>query len=267
MIQIGQFGPVTRFKLARKVPGRPPYWTAAYFVDGLLIDTGCHFAARELSQALKQEQVHTIVNTHYHEDHIGANARISEEHGAPILAHPLALPFLREPRRIGLHLYRRVFWGLPLPSEGREIPPEVATDRYHFQVIHTGGHSPDHIVLYEAKEGWIFSGDLFIGGKDRAMRPDYDVEEIIQALERLASLPLSRLFPGSGNVRENPCGEIASKASHMRELRERIRELHRQGLSEKQIARTLLGRDGFIRYISGGHFSTVNLVRAYLKES
>lgn len=266
MIQAAEFGPVTAFKLARKIPGRPPYWTAAYFVDGLLVDTGCHFAARELSQALKRQQVHTIVNTHHHEDHIGANATISAEHGAQILAHPLALPFLREPRSIGLHLYRRVFWGLPLPSEGREIPSEVTTDRYRFQVIHTGGHSPDHIILYEPKEGWAFTGDLFIGGKDRAMRPDYNVTEIIQGLERLGSLPLSWLFPGSGSVRENPGEEIVAKASQMRELREQIIALHQRGLSEKQIARTLLGRDGFIRYISGGHFSAVNLVHAYLGE-
>lgn len=266
MIEVGRFGPVTRFKLARKVLGRPPYWTAAYFVDGLLVDTGCHFAMPELSRALKRQQVHTIVNTHHHEDHIGANARISREHGAAIWAHPLALPFLRDPRRIQMHLYRRIFWGLPLPSEGREIAAEVSTDRYRFQVIHVGGHSPDHIVLYEPREGWIFSGDIFIGGKDRAMRPDYNVAEIIAALERMAALPLSWLFPGSGSVRENPGDEIAAKAAQMQELRTEIRTLHQRGMSEKQIARTLLGRDGFIRYISGGHFSAANLVRAYLRE-
>ena len=47
-----------------------------------------------------------------------------------------------------------------------------------FQVIYTPGHSPDHICLFEHKHGWLFTGDLFVGGMDRALRVDYDVDRV-----------------------------------------------------------------------------------------
>jgi hypothetical protein len=48
MISSTQFSEVIRFDLARTIAGRGRYWTTAYLVDGLLIDTGCAHAADEL---------------------------------------------------------------------------------------------------------------------------------------------------------------------------------------------------------------------------
>jgi len=265
MLQKQQVEAVTRFRLARSLGNRAAYWTAAYFVDGLLIDTGCHFSARALVQALQDQHVTTIVNTHNHEDHIGANAEISRAHGSTIYAHPLALPVLREPSTLRIQLYRKVFWGWPLPSEGREVPPEIATERYRFQVLPTPGHCPDHIALYEPSEGWAFTGDLFIGGKDRAFRPDYDISEIVRSLRLLTSLNISWLFPGSGSVRNDPQAEIAGKISYLEELQAKIRKLRDQGLDKTQIARRLFGREGSMYYLTGGHFSTVHLVSVFLR--
>lgn len=267
MIHAEQVDTVTKFRLARDFLGRPAYWTAAYFVDGLLVDTGCRFTARQLCAALRRQTVRFIVNTHHHEDHIGANAEIAREHAATIYAHPLALPYLRDPSRIRLQLYRRVFWGWPTPSEGREVPREIFTDHHRFQVIHAPGHSPDHIILYEPNTGWAFTGDLFIGGKDRAYRPDYDIQATLASLRKLAALDISYLFPGSGSVRPNPCQEILDKIAHLEELHARIHELHRRGLDEKRIARTLFGREGSLTYLTCGHFSGVNLVRVFLRDT
>ena len=267
MIQTEQIGAVTKFRLARGFFRRPAYWTAAYFVDGLLVDTGCHFTARELCAALRRQTVRFIVNTHHHEDHIGANAQIAREHSATIYAHPLALPYLRDPALIRMQLYRRIFWGWPVPSEGREAPPEIATEHHRFQVIHAPGHSPDHLLIYEPGEGWAFTGDLFIGGKDRAYRPDYDIRATLDSLRRLAALDISYLFPGSGSVRPNPRREILDKIAYLEELQARIRQLHDRGWDEKRIARALFGREGTLTYLTGGHFSSVNLVRVFLRDT
>jgi glyoxylase-like metal-dependent hydrolase (beta-lactamase superfamily II) len=267
VIQTEQIGAVTKFRLARGFFRRPAYWTAAYFVDGLLVDTGCHFTARELCAALRRQTVRFIVNTHHHEDHIGANAQIAREHGATIYAHPLALPYLRDPALIRMQLYRRIFWGWPVPSEGREAPPEIATEHHRFRVIHAPGHSPDHLLIYEPGEGWAFTGDLFIGGKDRAYRPDYDIRATLDSLRHLASLDISYLFPGSGSVRPNPRREILDKIAYLEELQARIRQLHDRGWDEKRIARALFGREGTLTYLTGGHFSSVNLVRVFLRDT
>ena len=176
MLKLGTIGPVTKIKMARALFGRPFYFTTAYWVDGLLIDTGCAHTEREIMQALDVLPVVRVVNTHSHEDHIGANAALQEKRGAEILAHPLALPVLADPRgNQPLQPYRRIFWGYPRPSEGQPIGETVETGHYRFQVIHTPGHGPDHICLYEPNEGWLFSGDLYIGGRDRALRVDYDI--------------------------------------------------------------------------------------------
>jgi len=54
------------------------------------------------------------------------------------------------------------------------------------------------------KKGWIFAGDAYIGGKDRALRQDYDIWQTIKSLKKIARLNPSLLFPGSGSVRKHP---------------------------------------------------------------
>lgn len=48
MIEIGAFEEITQIRMSREIGGKPVYWVAAYLVDGLLIDTGCSYTAREL---------------------------------------------------------------------------------------------------------------------------------------------------------------------------------------------------------------------------
>jgi glyoxylase-like metal-dependent hydrolase (beta-lactamase superfamily II) len=265
MLKLETIGPVTKIKMARALFGRPFYFTTAYWVDGLLVDTGCAYTEREIMQALEELPVERVVNTHSHEDHIGANAALQERRGSEILAHPLALPVLADPRsNQTLQLYRRVFWGYPKPSEGQAIGETVETEHYRFQVIHTPGHSPDHICLYEPDEGWLFSGDLYIGGRDRALRADYNVCAITDSLKKIAPLEASRLFPGSGTVRENPGRDLLEKIDYLEETGRRVRELHQRGLSPRQIARRIFGPELLIAYITLGHFSGKCLVKSYL---
>jgi glyoxylase-like metal-dependent hydrolase (beta-lactamase superfamily II) len=262
--QIAEAPQVVRFRLARSLLGRQVYFTAAYWVDGLLVDTGCAHTARQLSSAVKGWRVDQVVNTHSHEDHIGANATVQEMFRCPILAHPDALPILEDPRLQPLQLYRRLFWGWPKPSQGEPIGECVETEHYRFQVIHTPGHSPDHACLYEPDEGWLFSGDAYIGGKDRALRQGYDIHGIIASLKKLAELPVQIIFSGSGSVRPDGVEHLETKIAYLEELGERIRSLRDQGLSARRIRRQVFGRDPHISYLTFGHFSGLRLVRSYL---
>jgi glyoxylase-like metal-dependent hydrolase (beta-lactamase superfamily II) len=255
---------VVKMRLASSFFGRPAYFTAAYWVDGLLIDTGCAHTARQLGGLIQGWQVDQVVNTHSHEDHIGANAEVQAHYGCPIWAHPDALPILRSPHRQPLQPYRRLFWGWPEPSEGQAIGAWVETEHHRFQVIHTPGHSPDHICLFEPEQGWLFSGDAYIGGKDRALRAGYDIHQIIASLRKLAEMPVRLIFSGSGTVRENGQQAIQDKIAYLEELGEKIRSLHLQGLSARRIRRNLFGRELPIAYLTLGHFSGVRLVRSYL---
>ena len=269
MLEIKSYTSVTRFDLARTLFGRGRYWTAAYWVDGIMVDTGCAHTARELVQALANTPLTRIVNTHSHEDHIGANGSLQRQRkGLEILAHPLALPVLADPRGTqSLHPYRRVFWGYPEPSRGNPLPDGAAieTEHHRFRVIYTPGHSPDHLCLYEPTQGWLFTGDLFVGGQERALRGDYDIWQIIASLKRIVALPMNMLFPGSARVRENPAKEVAEKITYLEELGERALTLYRQGRSVRDIVRRLCGGPMLVEFLTLGHFSRRWLVLAYLR--
>jgi len=268
VLKITKFNEVTRIDSARTFAGKGYYWTTAYLVNDLLIDTGCRHTASELDDFLKDKQVTSIINTHSHEDHIGADGRLQRDRpGLSIHAHPTALPVLADPRGAQpLQLYRRVFWGWPEAAHATGVQEGewIEAGQHRFKVMYTPGHSPDHICLYEPEQGWLFSGDLFVGGKDRALREDCDIWGIIDSLKRIANLPLTRLFPGSARVRENPLGEINAKIAYLEETGEKVITLHQQGKSVKAIADTLFGGRMWIETITWGHFTRANLVRSYL---
>jgi len=267
MIEIERTEEVVRIKMANRLLGRPLYYTAAYWVDGLLIDTGCPRTSRELLSLIEGLGLEKIVNTHSHEDHIGGNAILQERFGVEILAHPVALPILADPKRLHLQPYRRLIWGSPAPSQGNPIGEMVTTGHYSFQVIPTPGHSEDHISLYEPHQGWLFSGDAYTGGLDKTLQAGSDIYAIIASLRRLSALPAKRLFQGSGSVRDDPQEAIKKKAEYLAKLGKKVRQLHSQGLSPKEIKDRLLGGEPPIAYWTMGHFSGLNLVRSYLKVS
>ncbi len=268
MLKTSHFDAVTRFDLARTLFGRGRYWTTAYLVDGMLVDTGCAYTANELARALSDSPLVRIVNTHSHEDHIGGNAVLHRtRHQLPIFAHPLAVPVLSNPRSFPpLHPYRQLLWGLPEPSQAQPLADgsSIETEHYSFRVIYTPGHSPDHLCLYEPEQGWLFTGDLFVGGRERTLRADYDIWQIIASLKRIAALPATRLYPGCARVRDDPTRELNEKIAYLQALGEQVLDLHRKGTGVPAIASALCGGPMLVEAITLGHMSRQHLVRSYL---
>jgi glyoxylase-like metal-dependent hydrolase (beta-lactamase superfamily II) len=117
----------------------------------------------------------------------------------------------------------------------------------------------------EPTQGWLFTGDLFVGGQARALRADYDIWQIIASLKRIAARPTTMLFPGSARVRANPAQELAEKIADLEELGQRVLELHRQGRSVRDIVRSLCGGPMLVELLTLGHLSRRRLVLAYLR--
>lgn len=268
MLETTSYGPVTRFDLGRTLFGRGRYWTSAYLVGGMLVDSGCAHTAQELAHHLADIPLTRIVNTHTHEDHIGANGILQRQRGdLEILAHPAALPVLARPAHaVRLQPYRRFLWGRPEPSQAQPLSDGqiIVTDRHHFRVIYTPGHCPDHLCLYEPDNGWLFTGDLFVGGRDRALRAGYDIWKIIASLKIIAALPATRLYPGSAQVREQPAKALSAKIAYLEEMGERVLGLYQQGLRVKEIVPEVFGGPMLIELITLGHFSRRHLVLSYL---
>lgn len=143
-------------------------------------------------------ELQSIINTHGHFDHVGANGYLKEATGAELLLHEADVPLLR---RAAEHA---AVFGLrttssPEPDRTLTGGERLAVGDLELQVIHTPGHSPGGICLLAA--GHLFSGDaLFAGSVGRTDLPGGNTETLIAGIrERLLVLPEETIVhPGHG---------------------------------------------------------------------
>jgi glyoxylase-like metal-dependent hydrolase (beta-lactamase superfamily II) len=70
-----------------------------------------------------------------------------------------------------------------------------------FEVLHTPGHSPGSICLWEADSGTLLSGDVLVDGEPLLDQlPRSSPADFAASLRRLAGLPLSTVCGGHGSV-------------------------------------------------------------------
>jgi glyoxylase-like metal-dependent hydrolase (beta-lactamase superfamily II) len=264
MIQVQQHGSVTAIRMARTFLGRPLYWTTAYWLDGLLIDSGPACLAHELVRVIGDLPTEQVVITHGHEDHIGGLQSVRQRFPkVHIYASPQTIPFIQEPALLHPQPYRRFLWGLPKAVEQVEpIPLQIETPQHTLRLIETPGHSRDHVSFFEPKYRWLFSGDAFIGGKDRSWAQEYEMFGIISSLRTLAALRPERIFPGSGNVRRTALPELHGKIGQLLGLCQEVGNLDRAGLPIEEMVERLLGGESPMRFWTGGHFSGAHLIQA-----
>jgi len=135
--------------------------------------------------------------THAHLDHIGAVAAVRREWKVPVHLHPDDLP-LYERAASQASLYG-------LPFEQPENPDAELADRdilavgsLRFEVLHTPGHSPGHVVFKH--DGMVFGGDLlFSGSIGRTDLPLSDQRSMDSSLARICELDdATVVHPGHG---------------------------------------------------------------------
>lgn len=255
-------GPITCLTLARTAFGRPLYIVKAFYVDGVLIDTGCPATEREMLAWARAHDVHEVVNTHHHEDHSGGDLLLQRALGLPIHAPAESVPLLAHFPRI--ELYRRVVWGLPHSVSVAPLGEVFQTEHYRFEVIPTPGHSPDHVCLFERTQGWLVSGDLYINDRQKYVRRDEDICLQIESLRRVLALGPRLLVCSHAGFVEDACAALGRKAAFWEGIGEQAHALRAEGVAIPEISRRLLGPEGRMTQISRGHFSKANLVRSLL---
>jgi hydroxyacylglutathione hydrolase len=100
-------------------------------------------------------------------------------------------------------------------------------------VLHTPGHSPDHIALWHADSRTVFVGDLlqlgttvFIPASSGGSLADY-----LRSLERLRQLSPRRAWPSHGPVIEDPLALIDYYIEHRRQREEQVLSALADGLA------------------------------------
>jgi glyoxylase-like metal-dependent hydrolase (beta-lactamase superfamily II) len=253
--------------------GKTLAWVACYLVDGLLVDTGPAHVSQELMRFLENRRVQKVVNTHYHEDHIGSNTAIQKKFSVDIFAHQKALPEINKLAK--LVPYQEMAWGYPVPSKTKKIGKRIETENYQFKVVYTPGHCDDHLCLFEAKKAWLFSGDLYFSEKPNVARPEERLRETIASLKKVRVLKPKTMFPALGKVVTDASRVLDRTIVYLESIGERVQRLHEKSMSPAEIRDVIFGQEANMpiagqkitfRDFTNEQFSTENLIHSFLKE-
>lgn len=140
------------------------------------------------------------VNTHGHVDHMLGVASIKDIYGIPFALHPEDR-FLVDSAAVHGAMYGFKVERVPTVDIELADGGEVVFGNTKLQVIHTPGHTPGHVCLYEPQEKILFSGDtIFRESIGRTDLPGGNYGWIMRSIiDRL--LPLGEevaMYPGHG---------------------------------------------------------------------
>lgn len=256
-------------------------YSVSYVLNGtVMIDTGFPWAARALKRTLVEKgwdrTLQAIINTHYHEDHVGNNDVVANLCRARFFGSAITAAEVRLPPR--LPWYRRFLFG-PLHAAGIETAPgSLQIADQELQILDTPGHCPGHLSVFVPQTGWLFSGDLFVAPDLDTQLPDVDGPDWIRSLEATLALPVTALFDAHGSIlrgEEEVQRLLRQKRDFLCDIQARIREnldasesiedlSHRVFGSHTLAERLALG-DGWLSLLTGADFSRHHLVASFAR--
>jgi glyoxylase-like metal-dependent hydrolase (beta-lactamase superfamily II) len=254
-LAVERHGDVIRLRMSSAGGRALGIGVSAYVIDGVMIDSGFPHVERELLRATRELRVHGVIVTHWHEDHAGNVASLAAS-GLTIGARDETLRVLRS--RPAIQLYRQVIWGRP-PRLGGD---PTTFDRDALETIHTPGHTHDHQVVWDPRTRTLFSGDLWLGVRARIVHFDEDPYQIIESLRVVMALEPARMFDAHRGEVLAPVDAIRAKIEWLGGALADIEQRVRQGWSDGEIVRRVLGGEEAAALVSRGSYSRRNLVRA-----
>jgi alkyl sulfatase BDS1-like metallo-beta-lactamase superfamily hydrolase len=196
-----------------------------YVITGksvVVIDTTESMAAARASfndfRKICSLPVSHIIYTHFHGDHI-RGAKVFHRPSTQVIAQKRMpeevayvtrmLPYRRRVTALqfGFHLKPEAR-GVMLLNEPQNgyIPPDILFDEEYqfregdlsFELYHTQGETPDHLMVWIPEEKALFPGDLYYASfpmLSNPMRPDRPVSAWAESLERMRTLRPQYLIP------------------------------------------------------------------------
>ena len=144
------------------------------------------------------------------------------------------------------------FAKMPWPERDADVPwrplahgDAVITGAGPLAVIHTPGHSPDHIALWHADSRTVFVGDLLVLGSTVFIPASGggSLADYLASLERLRQLSPVRAWPAHGPVIEDPVALIDQYVTHRRRREEQVLSALAEGLETVEAITTRIYAD------------------------
>jgi glyoxylase-like metal-dependent hydrolase (beta-lactamase superfamily II) len=175
------------------------YDSNAYLIDAkrkTLVDAGID-GKRVLGQV--PADLDLIVLTHCHYDHMAAVPEIVAATGAKVAMHEDDIACLKSDR-----ISAAATFGRKSPAFKVDVVLHdgdlVDLSDVKLKVIHTPGHTPGSICLYDEASHILFTGDtVFEGGSFGRTDIGGNEEHMINSLEKLTKYDVTALYPGHGN--------------------------------------------------------------------
>ncbi|QLC49015.1 MBL fold metallo-hydrolase [Methanolobus zinderi] len=173
----------------------------------VLVDTGMNTKGlvEEINRNTDMKDLELIILTHCHYDHTASAQEIAQMSGAKVAIHKDDAPLLKND-----NISAAAMFGYSAPSidadmlleEGDRIP--VGEDE-ELEVIHTPGHTPGGICLYEASTKSLFSGDTVFpnGSIGRTDFQGGSRSQLTESINKIMKLDVETLYPGHGEVTSN----------------------------------------------------------------
>jgi glyoxylase-like metal-dependent hydrolase (beta-lactamase superfamily II) len=146
-----------------------------------------------------------IVATHHHEDHVGGLEVLSAELDVPVWAHELTVDRLSP--EAGARVTRRL-------ADGDAIVLQGPRDE-SWRVLHTPGHAPGHVCLFEERARTVVVGDMVASVGTILIAPgDGDMQVYLAQLDRLAQLDATVALPAHGDPIDEPTALFRKYIAH-----------------------------------------------------
>ena len=167
-----------------------------YLVDEIIIDTGVGMDKNYLHLKIKEsgldpDDISMIVNTHCHFDHAGGNYLFPK---AKVAIHEKDAKYIEnenDPMTAGF------MFGKSLERNDVNIKLKEGDKIANFEVLHTPGHTPGGISLWDGEV--LISGDtVFANGGFGRLDIGGNLEEMNDSFKKLQKLDVEYLLPGHG---------------------------------------------------------------------
>jgi hydroxyacylglutathione hydrolase len=200
-----------------------------YLIKGqkknVLIDAGMETGFPRLKECLAElgletSEIHLIIMTHEHFDHIGAIALSFET--AVVAAHRLAANSIQLQDEF---VMMNKYFYLPAKPFNADIWFEgdamIELGNYRLRTIHTPGHTSGCICLYEPDHRLLFTGDTVLaGGLISDICASGSISAYVNSLEYLESLRIDEIYPGHGKISITPIEDLQKAVKDSRALLE-----------------------------------------------